>query len=152
MNTNISYKSFFTKYGIFIGILTVLIGLLLYPIKLSQSSWQNNLKKTVENVLEENYPNTWNVENSIKIKNTFQLNAACYEVRNRKDGNTYKAVIIRVQSYYGPIPAIFLVDKNNNKSFVGYTALHGRIAKQINYNQSNSSLNYWKKKIPEIIQ
>lgn len=152
MNKYISYKSFFTNYGFFIGIIVVLFGILIYPIKLSQTAWQNNLQNTVENVLEENFPNTWTIENHNKIKNSFALNAACYEVRNRKDGNLYKAVIIRVQSYYGPIPAVFIVDKNDNVDFVGFTALHGRISKQINANATNSRINYWKKKIPEIIR
>lgn len=152
MNKYISYKSFFTNYGIFIAILTVLFGILIYPIKLSQTAWQNNLKKSVETTLEEQFPNTWTVENNIKIKNTFQLNSACYEARNRKDGNVYKVLILRVQSYYGPLPAVFLIDKNNAVEFIGFTSLHGRILQQINTNTTNSRINYWKNKIPEIIE
>lgn len=152
MNKPISYKSFFTDYGIFIAILVVLFGLLIYPIKAGQKAWQNNLKNTVETVLEESEPNTWTVGNPVKINNSFQLNAACYEARNRKTGDVHKAIIIRIQSFYGPLPAVFTVDKDSNITFVGYCGIHGRVLEQLNSNRNSSRINYWKVKIPEILE
>lgn len=152
MTNDHTYKTFFINYGIYIGILVILFGILIYPIKVAQKSWQKNLKSNVEFVLDESEPNSWTVGNSIKIKNPFSMTAACYEARNRKSGDTYKCIIIRVQTFYGPIPAVFTIDKENNVEFVGYSSLHGRISEQIISNKTNKRINYWKNKIPSIIQ
>ncbi len=151
MENEISYKSFFITYGIFVAVLVVIFGLLIYPVKLGQKSWNNNLKSNIEFVLDESEPNGWTVENSVKIKNPFSLSAASYEVRNRKTGEVYKAVIIRIQTLYGPVPTVFTVDKENKVEFVGFVSLHGRIANQIKNNTTNKRLEFWKEKIPEII-
>lgn len=150
MNQNISYKDFFKRYGIFLLILVVIFGILIYSIFLSQRSWTQNLKNSVQVVLEERDPNTWTVENNVKIKNPFTMNAACYEVRNRKSGTLYKAVIIRIQTLYGPIPAVFMLD-DDSVYFVGYSSLHGVIASQLENNKTSKRIEYWIHKIPAII-
>ena len=66
---NISYKNFFINYGIFVLIITVFIGLLIYPIKAGQKAWAKQLKSDIEFVLDEAEPNSWMVGNQIKIKN-----------------------------------------------------------------------------------
>lgn len=151
MMQNISYKDFFKRYGIFLAILVTIFGILIYTIIFSQRAWTQNLKKSVEIVLEEKEPNCWTVENNIKIKNPFAMNAACYEVRNRKSGDLYKAIIIRVQTFYGPMPAVFLLDNDNKVAFVGYSSLHGVIASQLTNNATSKRIEYWIHKIPTII-
>ena len=150
MIQNISYKDFFIRYGIFVAILVILIGLLIYPIKASKKFWTQNLKTTIEIVLDENNPNGWTVEKSIPINNTFSTNAACYEARNRKTGDLYKALIIRVQTLYGPLPAVFIMDKDQNVSFIGYSSLHGVVNEQLMNNSNSKRINYWINKIPTI--
>ena len=98
MKQTISYKKFFINYAIFLGIITVLMGILIYTTKITQKSWSKNLKKNLEIVLEESDPSTWFITNSIKLKNAFTLNAACYEARNKKSGQVYKAIIINTQT------------------------------------------------------
>ncbi len=151
MENEISYKSFFITYGIFVAVLVVIFGLLIYPIKLGQKKWYNSLKTNVEFVLDEKEPNSWTVENPVKIKNPYALSAACFEARNRKNGEVYKAVILRIQTFYGPIPAVFTIDKDKNVELAGFVSLHGRIANQIKNNTNSKRLEYWKNKIPEII-
>lgn len=146
-----TYKSFFINYGLFVAVLVVVIGILIYPIKAGQKAWQNNLKSIIEFVLDEQEPNSWTVGNYIKIKNPLSLSAACYDARNRKNGDVYKAVIIRVQTFYGPAPAVFTIDKDNKVEFIGYSSLHGRIADHINSNKTNKRINYWKEKLPLIV-
>lgn len=152
MTQNISYKDFFKRYGIFVAILVVIFGILIYTICFSQRSWTQNLKSAVETVLEEKDPNTWTVEENIKIKNPFTMNASCFEVRNRKSGDLYKAVIIRVQTLYGPLPAVFMLDDDNKVSFVGYSSLHGVIASQLINNPNSKRVEFWLNKIPTIIE
>ena len=60
--------------------------------------------------------------------------------------------MIRIQSFYGPLPAVFTVDKNNNVELVGFASMHGRIFNQTNTRNINKRLEYWKTKIPEIIK
>lgn len=152
MKNDKTYKTFFINYGILVAILVVLFGILLYPTKVAQKSWQKNLKQNVEFVLDEYEPNSWTVSSPIKINNPFTLNAACYEARNRKNGETYRVLIIRIQSFYGPLPAVFTINKNEEIEFIGYSSLHGRISNQLNSNKANKRINYWKKKIPSILQ
>lgn len=152
METKFDYKKFFINYGILVGIIAVIFLVMIYTIKLSKKSWQNNLKVCVEKVLEENEPNTWNIETFVPIENPLSLSAACYEISNRKTGLKKSAVIIRDTSFYGPVSVVFICDDNNNVHFVGYSSLHGRVQKQLLNKKSDKRLDYWKGKIPEIIK
>ncbi|MCQ2593056.1 MAG: hypothetical protein MJ188_09770 [Treponema sp.] len=146
-----SYKYFFINYGYFVAIITVLFGILIYSSVLSRKIWVNGLKLTVENVLEEFEPNQWLVGANVTINNPLALNAACFEARRRLNGETYKVVIIRVQTFYGPIPAVFICDGENNVDFVGYASLHGRIKSALHNYGPDKRIEYWQLKVPVII-
>lgn len=151
MIEQISYKKFFKNYLILIGVMTVIFGLLIYIIKITQKSWSKNLKASVETVLEDKNPGTWSVGNSISINNPFCLNAACYETRNKKSGELCTAIILRVNTFYGTIPAVFVCDRQNNVTFIGYSSLHGRVAVQLESSRNGKQIEYWIKKIPDIL-
>lgn len=148
----VSNKEFFTRYGIFAGFLAVVFGLLVYVTLSSRKSWNNNLKVAVEKVLDDVNPNQWSVGNNVPIKNPMKMNASCYEARNIKDGTLQKAVILRTATLYGPQAAVFLYDDNNVVTFVGYSSLHGRINEEINYALNDKRIEYWQKKLPEILE
>jgi len=152
MKDNFSYKTFFINYGIFLGIITVTFLILIYSVTLSRKSWQRNLKPTIEKVLEEKEPNVWSIENYQILNNPFTVSAACYDVRNRKNGEMYKAVILRVTTFYGPLPAVFIVDSEDNVRFIGYSNVHGRVQLQLETKKSNKRIDYWVKKLPDIIR
>ena len=44
MTNDHTYKVFFINYGIYVAILVILFGILLYPVKVAQKAWQKNLK------------------------------------------------------------------------------------------------------------
>ncbi len=146
-----SYKNFFKNYGLFLAIIAVLFLILFYSIYISRKPWQKYLKTKVEQVLDENEPNGWAVGNYIQIDNPFSLNAACFEARYRKTGEVYSVIILRIQTFYGPVSAVFTLDKNNDVKFVGYSSLHGRIAKLLQNTTADKRLDYWEKKIPDIL-
>lgn len=152
MKKDISYSSFFKNYGIFVAFLIIIFGILIYFSSISKKSWKNNLKYSVEVLLNEKEPDSWSIGNFNPIKSPISQNAVCYEAKNKKNGENYKAVLIRVQTLYGPLAAVFVVDKDNNVSFKGYSSLHGRVGKQIENTSSNKRINYWKNKIPEIVE
>lgn len=155
MTENFSYKEFFKKYLFFVLIISVVFGILIYFTKLSHKFWNNSLKVGIENVLEEKYPYQWIVGNSVEIKNTFASNSACCEVRNRSNGDVCYAIMIRIGTFYGPLPAVYLYHMNNKDNpyveFVGYSSLHGRIAEIEKAKKVDKRIEYWGRKIPEIL-
>ena len=153
MTEQISYKQFFKNYLILIGVMLVVFTLLIYLSIVSKKSWNNNLKTAVEVVLDEKQPNTWSVGKNIEINNPFTMRGACYEARNRKNGEVYKVMVIRVVTNYGPMAGVFSVDKVNNVDFIGFSNLHGRIEKQVSSMSTSTckQISYWKNKIPQIL-
>lgn len=148
---NFSYKNFFKHYGFLLAIIVVLFLILFYSIYISRKPWQKYLKTQIETVLDETDPNNWTVGNFQKIDNPFCLNAAAYEARYKKTGDVFTVLIIRIQTFYGPVSAVFTVDKKDTVNFVGYSSLHGRVETQLENAFSDKRLDYWKKKIPEIL-
>lgn len=152
MKKRISYKDFFKIYGVLVIYLLLIFCILIYFTKISKKSWNINLKNTTQTVLDENNENEWILGNVIKINNPLSQSAACFEAKNKKNGEVYKAIIIRIQTLYGPIPAVFVVDVNNNVDFIGYSSVHGKVQKQLMNNVRNKRIGYWKRKIPEILK
>ena len=151
MMDDISYKNFFKNYGIFIGIVTIVMAILIYFSLVSKKSWNNNLKVSIERVLDDYDPNQWTVGNYKPIKNPVCLNAACYEARSRRNGELYDAIIIRSATLYGPLAVVFVCDSDNEVTFIGYSSLHGRINLLLQKNYSEKQIEYWKNKVPQII-
>ncbi len=151
MMENISYKDFFKKYLIFTLVIGIIFLITSYIVKITQKHWAINLSSNVEKVLEENESGQWILGNEIKIYNPMSLNGACFEARYRKTGDIYNVLIIRINSFYGPLAAVFSCDKDNNVEFIGYSSLHGRILEQLKNNMNDKRISYWKNKIPEII-
>lgn len=148
----VSYKTFLLNYLIFILIISGIFLLLVYMVKLSQKSWNKRLEPVILSVLEEVEPDTWIIEAASPIDNPLTTAAACYDVRNKKNGEYYKAVILRLQTFYGPVPGIFLMDKDKNVEYKGYALIQGRIKNHLNNFPLSRRINYWKKRIPEIIK
>jgi len=151
MIENVSYKNFFKNYSIFLGIIVLVMGILIYSIVLSHKSWDNNLKISVERVLDDYEPNQWSVLAVKKIKNPLSMSAACYEARSRKTGQLYDLVIVRIETFYGPVPALYLCDSENNVTFIGFSSLHGRIEKILKSSSTDKRIEFWRKKIPYLL-
>ena len=147
----ITNKKFFKNYGFFVLILLVVFGILTYSTVLSKKSWINNLKTTVENVLNEYQPQIWIVEKNIVIDKPISISSSAYEVKNVNNNKLYKAVIIRITTFYGPLSAVYLCDEDNRVEFAGYSSLHGRINYQLGKNLNDKRVEYWQLKIPEIL-
>ena len=152
MKQDISYKNFFINYAIFVLITAAIFGILIYVIKVSQKSWDKNLKTSVEYTLAESEPDTWEIGSSVRIANPLSAGAACFDARNKKSGETGKAVILRLQTFYGPQCGVFIVQANGKVEFKGYSSLHGRIATQLKNSYSGRRVEYWSKRIPDLIK
>ena len=49
------------------------------------------------------------------------------------------------------MPAVFIMDEENNVDFIGYSSLNGRIKEKINKANDNR-VRYWKNKIPQVLK
>ncbi len=152
MKQNTTYKTFFLNYLIFILIAAVIFLLLIYSVKVSQNSWDNNLKQTIETFFDEQEPDNWIVETPVRIKSPLITSLACYDTRNKKNGEYYKTFIVRIQTLYGPVPGIFIMDKNNNVDFKGFAVIHGRVAELLHKNTFSKRIDYWRMRIPEMVK
>lgn len=151
MKQQISYKNFFINYAIFVLITAVVFGLLIYIIKVSQKAWDNNLKTTVEFTLAETEPDTWEIGKPVRIENPLSAAAACYEARNKKSGENCRAIIIRLQTFYGPHCGVYIIDSSNKVVFKGYAAIHGRCAEQLKSSYKGRRVEYWKLRIENML-
>ncbi len=152
MKQQISYKNFFINYAIFTLITATVFCILVYIVKVSQKSWDQNLKAVIENTLSETEPDTWEIGNLVRIKNPLSLSAASYDARNKKNGENYKIAIIRLQTFYGPQAGIYIIDKEAKVTFHGYASLHGRCADQLTNSVTGRRVEYWKLRLEEIVK
>lgn len=147
----ITNKKFFTRYAFFVVLLLIVFGILSYSAVLSRKSWTVNLGKSVQKTLDEYETGTWHVESPVNIDKPVSINSAAYTVKNKNTGEEKVAVIIRITTFYGPLPAVYLYDEVNGAIFAGYSSLHGRIREQLLAPKSDKRREYWQRKIPEIL-
>ena len=148
----INNKQFFKNYAFFILILVVVFSILFYFVFTARKAWNKNLAVTVQNVLEENESGRWKVGNSVYINRPLTVNSAAYELIDSANNDIEYVVIIRIITYYGPVPAVYIYNETQNTTaFIGYSSLHGRINTQLMNNKSDKRREYWQDKIPEIL-
>lgn len=147
----ITNKKFFKNYAFFLLILIVIFTVLTYAVTASRKSWTTNLGVSVQKVLDEYQPNTWKVDANIPIKTPVSINSAAYVIKNKRDGSVASAVIVRITTFYGPIPAVYIYQKDQQVEFAGYSSLHGRINNLLRSNISDKRREYWQSKIPEML-
>lgn len=152
MKQQISYKNFFINYAIFVLIAAAVFGILVYIIKVSQKSWDKNLKAAIEYSLAETEPDTWEIGKPVKINNPLGTSAACYDARNKKSGESCRVEIIKLQTFYGPHAGIYIVENNGKTIFKGYSSLHGRCAAQLTNSLNGRRVEYWNMRIAEMFK
>lgn len=149
----IESKEFFKKFGILTGIIFLLAIILIYSIFISKKSWNTNLKLSITNVLNEYEPDVWEVGDLYPLENTIIANSNCYSLKNKNNSSIeYKVMIIRILTFYGPLPAVYIIDENNKVTFAGISSLHGRINKQLTSNKYNKNIDYWKNVIEQLFE
>lgn len=152
MKQQISYKNFFINYAIFALIVAFVFGILTYLTKVSQKSWNQNLKTVIETSLAESEPDTWEIGKQFQINNPLGSGSACYEARNKKNGENYKIIIMKLQTFYGPQAGIYIIDSNSKATFKGYASLHGRCALQLKKSFTGRRVEYWKLRLEEMFK
>lgn len=147
----INQKNFWRIYGCFLGILVVLF-MSLWGINLiTKQKWESGLKKNIQTVITANLPDNWILGNPVPLNSPYATSACLFELRNKDNAEKYYAIIIRITTLYGHMPAVFIYNKSSGPVFVGYSAVQGRIKRLLEENNSDSSISYWLEKIPRII-
>lgn len=147
------YLEMLRKFGIFFGFCIVVIALTTVTVRSSEKKWRNGLWYDVNAVLNEKFPDVWSVGRYVELMSPIAQNMACYEIVNRQNRNNENyAIILRVDTLYGPLLPVFMYDKTSVVSFVGYANLHGRIAQRLVANKNDARILYWENRIPKIIE
>ncbi|MCK9168971.1 MAG: hypothetical protein M0P01_01000 [Treponema sp.] len=152
MDTENSSKKLLKQYGILAGIIVGLFGLLTGIIVLSENKWHTGLREEIIDVLEEKAPGEWIVGEYVGINAPIALNSVCFQVRRKDNGARKYAVLIRIETIYGPLPAVFLYNDKSVAKFIGIAGLHGRVQKVIEDESDDARINYWIKRIPDIVR
>lgn len=137
-------------FGIFTGFCFLVVLLMMPATYLNESVWQRKLRQNVYDVLEENLPEHWSIGDYVPLNTSFSQSAACFEIISQNKEINY-AVIIRIQTLYGPFPAVFTYNNAEGAKFIGFSSLHGRVSNVLN-NSADSRVLYWQNKIPDILK
>ncbi|MBQ5999095.1 MAG: hypothetical protein IJL70_06455 [Treponema sp.] len=148
----ITTKEFWREFGIFIGIILFFFMSLFGLIKLSQKSWDEGLKASVQAVLAEKTTEKWVLGNKIYLNSPIASSAALYELRKQDSVEKNYAIIIRSATFYGHIPAVYIYNKNEGVKFIGYSSVTGKIRKLLDQGKSDSSITQWSRRIPDIVK
>ncbi len=152
MDTENSSKKLLKEYGILAGALVGIFALLIVFVVLSENEWRTGLKEKVGTVLEEEEPGEWIIGEYVGIKAPAALSAACFQVRRKDSGAKGYVLMLRIETMYGPFPAVFVYSEKAGARFVGISGLHGRVRKLIGNGTDNAKINFWIKRIPDIVK
>jgi hypothetical protein len=146
-----SSKKLLKQYGIFAGILLGMFALLILVIFFSENARRTGLKNKIEQVLEEEEPATWSVGDYVEIKAPVALSAACFQARKKDTGTKGYVLMLRIETLYGPFPAVFVYEDKKSAKFVGIYGLNGRIHDIIGNGKNDARINFWITRIPDIV-
>lgn len=145
------YKTLLIKCGIFCGILAGFFAVLVLFTLLGRNSWKNGLKKETSQVLKDNGIENIQLGNWVNIKTALTVSVSVYEAISENTENEMYAVIIRVPTLYGPVPAVYIYSDKNGAQFIGFSHIAGKTNSHIKASSENSQIEYWKNKIPVIL-
>ena len=146
-----SSKKLLKQYGIFAGVLLGMFALLILVIVFSENKWRTGLKSRIEQVLEKEEPAKWSVGDYVEIKAPVALSAACFQARRKDTGTKGYVLMLRIETLYGPFPAVFVYDEKKSAHFVGIYGLNGRVRDIIGTGKNDARINFWITRIPEIV-
>lgn len=143
--------TYLKKFGILVGVLTGIFIIIAGVTLASRRSWVKGLAINVDSVLNDSY-GEFTVEENIPVLSGFNVSGAIYKVAKASSAYDYYAMILRVQTMYGPLPGVFLYEPGKDYStFMGFTTVTGSVANQIYDVSKNSQIEFWEMKVPEII-
>ena len=152
-NTKTQKNTMLIKYLYFLGILVVITAILVSFTLLSRKTWQSGLKEQVAQVLQQSKKDTsYTIDDGIDIKTAFSTIGIVFTVKEKGSKTSEYAVLLRVATLYGPLPALFLYTPENEVKFVTFITFGGKAEQQIENISKYSQIAYWSKKVPSIVE
>ncbi|MBQ9494257.1 MAG: hypothetical protein IJR50_01290 [Treponema sp.] len=149
METERSWGLLVREYGICVGCMLAACALLVVTIVFSRNSQRASLKADVVAVLEEKVPDVWEVGEYVPLDSPIELSASCFAASTAAESGY--VLIMRIETLYGPFPAVFTYTEREGTQFVGIATLHGRIATLMENGSQSKQLQYWKARVPLLI-
>jgi hypothetical protein len=147
-------KKLLRDYGFLVGFLIIISGILVPFILLNRSSWNSGLAERVEFVLDEKMPHTYRVGTPVRLQSALSASAAAYTLIDIQDtGRTESyGIIVRIPTFYGPQPAVFVCNHTGSVHFIGYAVPQGKITNTLSgYTDSDPRITYWKLQIAQML-
>ena len=145
-------KDFFRNYGILLGILIVFLGIIFGLSFLNRNLYSNGIRDTVQELLDSKFEGKYLIKNELKITTGIANTASLYEVYSKDSAERFYVTVIRTPTMYGPMPAVFLYNKNSGPTFIGYCCVKGRVKKILEENSNDIRITYWLSKIQSIVE
>lgn len=150
-------KKIVRDFYIFMAIIAVFFLILFIPVFFSRNVWSDRLQKDLAKVLENHYPQTYQVGEQITINSALSTSLVAYELlpaqTNFPEKTPAYGVIARITTLYGIMPAVYIYT-GNEVSFVDFSILDSNLKKEgaIATGLKNSiQVQYWCSRIPQII-
>ncbi len=149
-------KTRLIKSSILSGIIIVLFGLLFLFIFLSRSSWNNGLKDKIQKVLSEKSDNGVElfVDEMDEINSGASSIVVSYSlVGSNNKASQFHAILVRMNTLYGPMASIFLYDAVTEETrFFDFADFDSIARDSIIPALQCSQIPYWENRIPKIMK
>lgn len=143
-------KEALQEYGIFAGSTVLLVLILSLTIIFTRGMWREGLKSEVSRVLAESGDEAWSVGDFIDFDSSLSLSAACFRATSKNESGY--VCVVRMQTIYGPVPAVFILNERYVARFAGIAGLHGSIERAIEKGAAKSQIRYWAERISRIVR
>ncbi len=125
---------------VFTGIILAFFVILAALVFAGKKNWEKGLRLAVEQLLP---ANEWQCGDMIPVNSSYSVSAACFKVANIKAPSKKSyALILRISSYYGPLPAVFLF-QDDKAVFQGIACFNNSVAREFAENKFNRQMDYW---------
>ncbi|MBP3710586.1 MAG: hypothetical protein J6I73_09355 [Treponema sp.] len=145
-----SSKMILKEYGIFSSFIIGAIMLLIVAVSFSKNIQHEKLRHEIIRLLEEERSETWDIGEYVSIASPHEMGAACFFARKNNSASGY-VLVMRIETLYGPFPAVFTYMENELVEFVGIIGLHGRVLTIMKNGTHNAQIRHWIKRIPTML-
>ncbi|MCR4821579.1 MAG: hypothetical protein K5873_01750 [Treponema sp.] len=154
INMSPQAKQNLITYAIFFGIIFGMTAILVTFTLLSRNSWKNSLAVEVQHVLDAYPEGTYTVGKNLYLNSTLSTSTVVYTLlkKDQRRNQKYYAILVRIPSILGPLPAVFIYSENTGVSFAGYAVDNGKAGATVDRQLSSMVMKYWEDMIPKIIE
>ncbi|MBQ0162018.1 MAG: hypothetical protein KBS84_02515 [Treponema sp.] len=143
-------------YLVFTSLIIVMALILTGFSLLARKSWNEQLKEQVQTVLEksrpDDFPSKYTIGKPVKINSSLAVSSNMYKITSSTSNAKKYVLITRVTSYWGPLAAVFLYDKESGVSFEGFALSSERIETQFTNTEADITIKHWTEKAKIIFE